>query len=426
MFEETRQDRDLSALVVPALGAVEVSGDLWEPVRLIDGVGEPVAPVMAFLKELQASGRSAATQRSYAMDLLRWFRLGWAIGVGWDQATRVEARDFCRWFALRDKPLRAGSGTGSRAGRRVMANVVTGKPGPGPKYAAATRAHSETVLRAFYEFHRDGGTGPMLNPFPLARERRGRANAHHNPMEPFRNERVGLYRPRVAQRIPRAIPDELFNRVFAELGSHRDRALVALWVSTGARASELLGVRCGDVDPGQQLVTVIRKGTRALQPLPASPDAFVWLRLYQCGRDPALPTGRDDLLWWTRRRPFRPLTYPAARVMFGRAAAALGANWTLHDLRHTAAYRMARDPQLPLTDVQWVLGHAHLSTTQLYLTPMPGDVIAEVLAHHRRGEPLAAATAGVGAGQPCSVDPTEAPGGYRRDSLDALFGGRSS
>ena len=80
-------------------------------------------------------------------------------------------------------------------------------------------------------------------------------------MEPFRNERVGLYRPRVAQRIPRAIPDELFNRVFAELGSHRDRALVALWVSTGARAAELLGVRCGDVDPGQQLVTVIRKGT---------------------------------------------------------------------------------------------------------------------------------------------------------------------
>ena len=49
--------------------------------------------------------------------------------------------------------------------------------------------------------------------------------------------------------------------------------------------------------------------------------------------------------------------------MFTRAAAALGANWTLHDLRHTAAYRMARDPQLPLTDVQWVLGHAHLSTT---------------------------------------------------------------
>ena len=216
------------------------------------------------------------------------------------------------------------------------------------------------------------------------------------------------------------IPDELFNRVFAELGSHRDRALVALWVSTGARAAELLGVRCGDVDPGQQLVTVIRKGTRALQQLPASPDAFVWLRLYQCGLDPTGPTGRDDPLWWTRRRPLRALTYPAARAMFARATAALGANWTLHDLRHTAAYRMARDPQLPLTDVQWVLGHAHLSTTQLYLTPMPGDVIAEVLAHHRRVEHAAAAAGGVP-----DAGVVTAPGGYRRESLDVLFGGRT-
>jgi len=107
--------------------------------------------------------------------------------------------------------------------------------------------------------------------------------------------------------------------------------------------------------------------------------------------------------------------------MFGRAAAALGANWTLHDLRHTAAYRMARDPQLPLTDVQWVLGHAHLPTTQLYLTPLPGDVIAEVLAHHRRSGQLGTAAEdvpGTGAEAP--------PSAYRRESLDVLFGGRTS
>ena len=59
---------------------------------------------------------------------------------------------------------------------------------------------------------------------------------------------------------------------------------------------------------------------------------------------------------------------------------ALGSNWSLHDLRHTAAYRMARDPQMPLTDVQWVLGHAHLSTTQRYLNPVTEDVIAGLLA----------------------------------------------
>ena len=54
--------------------------------------------------------------------------------------------------------------------------------------------------------------------------------------------------------------------------------------------------------------------------------------------------------------------------MFERAAGRR-AGATLHALRHTAAYRMAEDPALPLTDVQFVLGHAQLSTTQIYLTP---------------------------------------------------------
>jgi hypothetical protein len=38
-------------------------------------------------------------------------------------------------------------------------------------YAATTVAHSETVLRGFYDFHRDAGSGPVVNPFPLARQR---------------------------------------------------------------------------------------------------------------------------------------------------------------------------------------------------------------------------------------------------------------
>jgi site-specific recombinase XerC len=211
----------------------------------------------------------------------------------------------------------------------------------------------------------------------------------------------------------------MFNQLFAELGSHRDRALVALWVSTGARASELLGASCGDVDPGQQLVTVVRKGSRSIQQLPASPDSFVWLRLYQSEIDQESPAGPNDPLWLTRRRPFRPLNYHAARAMFIRVGATLGADWTLHDLRHTAAYRMARDPELPLADVQWVLGHAHLSTTQLYVTPTPGDVIAGVLAHHRRAQPMAAATAAA-AGPASTAAAT--PSGYRRESLDVLFG----
>jgi hypothetical protein len=67
----------------------------------------------------------------------------------------------------------------------------------------------------------------------------------------------------------------------ARLPSHRDRALVAFYVS--ARASELLSATSAGIDSGRQLITVVvRKGTRELQEFPASTDAFVWLRLYPC------------------------------------------------------------------------------------------------------------------------------------------------
>jgi hypothetical protein len=69
---------------------------------------------------------------------------------------------------------------------------------------------------------------------------------------------------------------------------------------------------------------------------------------------------------------------------------------------------MARDPQMPLTDVQWVLGHAHLSTTQRYLNPVAEDVITSVLAFHARRRGRA---------------PGALPGnGYRAESLRVLFG----
>ena len=350
VFDDVDEVRDLAVLEVPAMGSLRATGSKWEPYRLLDPAGRPVGAVAAFFGDLLAAGRSEATVRSYGMDLLRWFRFLWALGVAWDRATRSEARDFCRWIAITNGP---------RGSRR--ASRSSGLP-----YSVSVRVHSETVLRCFYDFHRDVGTGPMMNPFPLDRSRRGgRAHAHHNPMEPHRNERTGLYRPRVTKRVPRSIPDTEFNEIFARLPSHRDRALVAFYVSTGARASELLTVTQGGVDPGRQLVAVVRKGSRETQELPASSDAFVWLRLYQVEMDGLIPRGSSRPLWWTRRKPFRPLTYHAVHRMFERANADVGTSATLHALRHTAAYRMAEEPAMPLTDVQYVLGHAQLTTTQI-------------------------------------------------------------
>ena len=58
-------------MVVPLQGSVEVTGDLFEPFRLIDPGGLVVGAAAAFFAELSACGRPATTQRSYGMDLLR-------------------------------------------------------------------------------------------------------------------------------------------------------------------------------------------------------------------------------------------------------------------------------------------------------------------------------------------------------------------
>ena len=400
--------RDLAALVVAQAGRLVGTDDPWEPYRLVDADGAVVEPVAAYLRDLQAADRAAATARSYGLDLLRWFRFLWAIEVCWDRATRVEARDFCRWLQVAGQPVRP-----HWRHQGEPETTTNGRPGGAHRpYAASVRAHSETVLRSFYDFHLDAGTGPILNPFPLDRAWRGRrAHAHRNPMDPARHERTGLYRPTVPSRVPRSVPDEEFNEIFARLGSHRDRALVAFYVSTGARASELLSTTQGGVDPGRGLITVVRKGSREIQELPASTDAFVWLRLYQVEMAQEIPRGRRDPLWWTRRRPARPLTYHAVHRMFERVNAHAGTSATLHSLRHTAAYRMAEDPGLPLTDVQFVLGHAALTTTQLYLTPRKEDVVRRVLAHHGEQTRQAAGRA----------HPVVAPG-YRPESWDVLFG----
>ncbi len=409
MDDGQRGSRELASLVVPQRGRLVTTGDLWEPYRLVDDDGAGVEPVAAYLAELQACGRSTTTSRSYGMDLLRWFRFLWSVGVSWDRASRNDARDFSRWMQVAGRPVRPHwrsqreDGPSPTSGSAAAVSTL---------YSASVRAHSETVLRGFYDFHGDAGRGPILNPFPLDRARRGhRAHAHQNPMEPLRNERAALYRPGVPSRIPRNVPDAEFNEIFARLPSHRDRALVAFYVSTGARASELLSVRQGGVDPGRQLITVIRKGTRASQQLPASSDAFVWLRLYQLEMQAKIPAGRGQPLWWTLRSPSRPLTYHGAHRMFERVNARAGTAATLHSLRHTAAYRMAEDPALPLTDVQLVLGHAHLSTTQLYLTPRMEDVIRRLLAHHAEQSERAALRAA----------PVPGPG-YRPDTLAVLFG----
>ncbi|MEV7471990.1 site-specific integrase [Streptomyces kronopolitis] len=441
---EQRPGRDLRNFVLPEIGKLLETGDPWEPYQLLDPFGRPLEPVAVYFKDLMAGPYSPLTPRSYGMDLLRWWRFLWALGIEWDRATREDARDFTLWMKLADKPVRVhwrhrGKDPSeipppSRNGRPAPGtpNPVTGKPTIGTKYAPSVRAHCETVLRTFYDWHLNNNSGALLiNPFPLARARHrgrrangqgdlgrsgGRANAHHNPMQEFKDERKGRYRPKVPKRIPRRIPEDKYTEVFAGLRSHRDRALLAFWVSNGARAEELLSPKQGDANVGQQTIGVIRKGTEDYQELPTNVDAFVWLRLYQEEAwKKGVPRGRNEPLWWTLRRPWRPLEYDAARMMFNRANDLLGANWTLHDLRHTATFLMLDDPDMPPVYVQHILGHKHLSTLDIYNRPGKDDVIKAGLAFHARQE------------EKRKAPPPGVPApAYNPESLNILFGGRPS
>ncbi len=276
-------------------------------------------------------------------------------------------------------------------------------------------------MRSFYEFWIERGGGPLVNPVQLDRRHRGRRpHAHHNPLEPFQPEGKIRYNPKIPKRRPREMPDACWQAVFAGLRSNRDRAILALSISNGARASELLGMRGVDLDWGEQLVRVIRKGSGAEQWLPATEEAFVWLRLYFA--DLGAPLAPNDRVWWTLRRRDRgdglrrqPMNYEALRAVWRRVNALLGTNWTMHDLRHTASLRMSRDENLSLKDVQVILGHAHLSTTaDIYTIEDESQVIRRVQQHLTECERRA------------HEPPPPVAVGYDAGDLAVLFGGAPS
>jgi integrase/recombinase XerD len=391
--------------VVPAEGAV--------PWLVVDPDGVPVEPIRRYLVDFIARDNRPGSVRSYAYALLRWWRWLRAVGVEWNQATPAEARDLVLWLKQAAK-TRQSKRTRSAATAGTV-NPVTRKMHLSDQYTPNTIRHSNAVVRSFYEFWIEAGEGPLLNPVQL--DRRGqRANAHHNPLGPFRAEGRLRYNPRAPKARPREIPEQRWRDLFAALGSNRDRAILAIAVSNGARASELLGVRMSDLDWGDQLVRVARKGSQAQQWLPASPDAFTWLLLYLA--DLGIPLRPDEQVWQTLRRRDRgdglrrqPLNYEALRGVFRRVNAVLGANWSMHDLRHSAALRMARDEKLSLRDVQEILGHAHLSTTQIYLVEDQAAVIRRVQQHLAEREQRAR--------QPAPP----AAAGYDASDLAVLLGG---
>lgn len=307
MHQNTHSGRDgIARLEVARIGRVVERRDPALPWAVLGGSGELIEPVSGYLRDLVACGNSAASCRSYAYDLLRWFRFLAAVEVPWQRAGRGEVRDFVLWLRAADNPARGRRGRGAPVPGSV--NAKTGKAYPRLGYAAATINHALSVISEFYEFHVQAGDGPVRSPVPPPSRSGGRADAHHNPMEPFHPRRRGPYRQKQPVPEPRAVPDAVLDELFGELDCNRDRALFSMFLSSGARAAELLGMTVGDVRPGDGRIYLATKGLGgAKQAAPASPEAFAWLALYlgELAQDGCRP-GPGEAVWWTRRHLLRP------------------------------------------------------------------------------------------------------------------------
>lgn len=400
MVEDVRRALMEGRCSVPGVGSVAAGRAADLPFVVMDADEREVEPVSAYLRDLALGDASRLTCRSYAFDLLRWHRLLWMLQTPWEKATEAEVAVLVGWLRQAPNPQRRRRSPDSSPPGSV--NLKTGKPALRAGYAPRTINHALTVICGYYSFHSRFGAGPVLSPVPVSAERR-RALAHRSPLEPVPLVRRARLRQKVPAQAPRAIPDHRWDEVFAEMSCDRDRALLEFYVSSGARAGELLGIGLEDIDWPGQLVYVISKGTRERQPVPASPDAFRYLGRYLAADGLPAP-GRP--VWRTRRGQQRPLTYWAMRRILQRANDKLGTNWTLHDARHTAATRMAGDQRLTLPEVQAILRHAHLDTTGRYLTARVEDMHDKLAEHYSRPRPQRAYAAG-----------------YDPEDIKAVFGG---
>jgi integrase/recombinase XerC len=144
----------------------------------------------------------------------------------------------------------------------------------------------------------------------------------------------------------------------------RDRLVLELLYATGVRVSELCGLDVADVDRVRRVVRVLGKGRKErVVPygLPAERALAVWLRH---GRPAlAVPASGDALLLGARGGRLSPTT--VRRLVSGYARAAGVPDTSPHGLRHSAATHLL-EGGADLRSVQELLGHASLSSTQIY------------------------------------------------------------
>ncbi len=146
---------------------------------------------------------------------------------------------------------------------------------------------------------------------------------------------------------------------------HRDKTMLEMLYATGLRVSELTNLTFAEISFRQGVVRVTGKGNKE-RLVPVGEEAISWLESYLQAARPAILGGRQsDFLFVTRRGSC--MTRQAFWHIIKRYAKKAGINRDLspHTLRHAFATHLLNHGA-DLRVVQLLLGHADLSTTQIY------------------------------------------------------------
>ncbi|EHK86642.1 site-specific tyrosine recombinase XerD [Saccharomonospora azurea] len=300
--------------------------------------GEQLSPqqgVAAYLDHLRVErGTSRNTVDSYARDLRRYVRHLSEAGVA--ELRQVNHEHIVAFgVALRH-------GDGDR-----------------PPLAPSSAARALSAVRGLHRFaHAEGWTGD----------------------DPARDVRP----PSLARRLPRALPlDDVVRLLGTPTGEDaralRDRALLELLYSTGARISEAIGLDVDDVDRRERTVVLSGKGGRQ-RLVPVGCPALEALDAYLVRARPALAVkGRGTGALFLNARGGRLSRQGAWRVLKSAAErAGLTTAVSPHTLRHSFATHLL-EGGADVRVVQELLGHASVTTTQVY-TLVTVNTLREVYA----------------------------------------------
>ncbi|HQE92533.1 MAG TPA: site-specific tyrosine recombinase XerD [Anaerolineae bacterium] len=180
-----------------------------------------------------------------------------------------------------------------------------------------------------------------------------------------------LHQPKVGKRLPHTLSRGAVQDLLAAAAVEdtplglRDRALLEILYATGMRATEVVNLTVGDIDMVTGAVSCVGKGNKE-RLIPVHPTALACLKRYiEEGRPFLLRDAAEKTLFLNNQG--KPLTRQGLwfLVQYYAQAAGLEAWVTPHTLRHTFATHLL-DGGADLREVQQFLGHANITTTQIY------------------------------------------------------------